>query len=196
MSRSLSSHAVAGTVVGCALLLAGCPAPQRADLEPDDVDRQRAEQVQSDPWVAPDERSQVGQLPGSNGWVDRLVAARTDVVAGQEQDVLRAETERAVAAGWELVAAVCADGQGPRVELARGSSLDDDARAVVTTRDVSLTEDELRYEVRVRAYVPHHVDRGWPRPAVLDIGDSCLSDASAPDVDVEDVSAGERFSGS
>lgn len=177
-----------------AVLLAGCPAAPDTTLQPNAVDTARAKRIAADPWAAPTTTAKARELVGSNHWVNREAGSRTTRVAGaSDRPIVLREVRAAVADGWTLVAASCPQDSYVQVELARGSRLDDFARAIITTVETGSVTAPA-YDVTVRVFVPHHVDRSWPRPDPVPVERSCLVDPAAGAVTVVDVSQGARFS--
>ncbi len=176
-----------------AVLLAGCPVAPDTTLQPNAVDAARAKRVAADPWAAPTTTAKARELVGSNHWVNREVGSRTTTVAGaSDRPIVLREVRAAVADGWTLVAAACPKGSYVHVELARGSHLDDFARAIVTTVATGSVTVPA-YDLTVRVFVPHHADRSWPRPAPVTLERNCLVDPAVAAVTVKDVSHGARF---
>lgn len=177
------------------LLLSGCPGPAKQELKPNDVDRARVDRIAKDPWAAPTKTMLPRQSYGSNGYVSREAGERTsNVVGNDDRPMFLKEASAAIADGWELVAVECdAENQWvKRVQLSRGDKLDDFARAIITTSPDSTTSEDS-YDVTVKVFVPHHVDKGWPQPPALKPEDTCLVDPKKPSNEVEDVMSGKRF---
>ncbi|MEV7396981.1 hypothetical protein [Aeromicrobium sp. NPDC092404] len=182
-------------VTAAALLLAACPGPAKQDLKPNATDRARVDRIAKDPWAAPTRTMLPRQSYGSNGQLDRQAGERSTNVAGSDsRPIVAKEVEAATADGWELVAADCDedDGHVRSVQLSRGDSLGTFARAIITASPDSSTAEDS-YDVTVKVFVPHHVDKGWPQPPALQPEDTCLADPAKPSDEVEDVRSGKRF---
>ncbi|AWB92916.1 hypothetical protein [Aeromicrobium chenweiae] len=181
-------------LVPAAVLLAGCPAPQKDELKPDAVDRERVARIAKDPWAAPSSTTLPRQGDGTNGLVTREAGRRETTLLGEDDlPAVRAEVEAAEADGWTLVGAVCSErGRVDEVQLARGETLDDSARAVITTEPEG-SRDAPAWRIVVRVYVPHHADRSWPRPDAVRTSATCLADPAAPPVEVDSVADGRVY---
>jgi hypothetical protein len=182
-------------VTAAVLLLAGCPAPAKKELKPNDVDRARVDRIAKDPWAAPTKTTLPRQAYGTNGWVDREAGKRrTNVPGAESRPIMLKEVGAALADGWELVSVTC-DAEYRtvgRVQLTRGDTLDDFARAVITPTAEG-TGNDHSFDILVQVFVPHHVDKSWPEPPALKPEDTCLADPTKPSTKVEDVMIGERF---
>lgn len=180
-------------VLAAALLLAGCPAAPQEELKPDTVDRERVARIAKDPWAAPTTTSLPRQAYGSNGLLVRKAGVREATLPGDDnRPMVRDEVDAAIDDGWALVGAVCDELGVEEVQLTRGTTLDDTARATIVPQPEG-TRDAPAYRIVVTVYVPHHADRGWPRPEPVDLESTCVASPDAPSIEVDDVTDGSPY---
>ena len=149
-------HAVVLTAL-LAASLAGCSDATPGALDSDASDYAAASAVWRDPWVAPTTAMAPGPGLGTNGWVTRVVGARTTSYDAPVEVAASAELVVAAASGWSPTSSSC----GPSVSVALAGPDGALASLVVAPSGTGS-------EVRVVALTRHHLDDDWSVPDETD----------------------------
>lgn len=182
------------------MLLVGCTF-EHSWTYPDMVDIRRANELQNDPWLAPETVPLSKAYPGK---VQRTVVSRQYETSMTAADIALVETEAALQAGWAITGAHCTEvgqdepgGKRPDgvaltlvgVSLTREGNLDHTAQAsIAVVYDIPDQPGGNEHAlpparggprpfstVRVEGIVPHHRDQWWPDSPTLALEDTCLT---------------------
>jgi len=194
--RGFTAVAAAGLAV---TLLAACTptvAPARGAWYGDATDVRRAQAIWADPWVAPTTTHVAAFHDLPSGVLFRDVGRRAVVATAGSTGAaaVAAEVEAATHTGrWVLVGANCKPADPTLGDAAAwlsrtGAGLDAAATAVVSAGHL----ESGAVSGTLTVFVPHHLDRTWPRPAPLDLALSCLAGAPATSTGTQPERPGSR----